>query len=315
VRADRLIAVLLLLQTRGRATAAEVARELEISQRTARRDLEALSLAGVPVYSSAGRGGGWALVGGARTDLTGLTADEARALFLAAGSASAAAPAGQAALRKLLGALPAPLREGARAAGTAVVVDAATWGRTAPPEPPHLPALQQAVVDGEQVVLGYRGRDKAPSVRTVSPLGLVTKAGVWYLIAGTDAGVRTFRVGRVTDVTPTGEPVLRPEGFDLRAAWEASAGEVERRRTDTRIQALADPALVPLLRRWLGPAHVAVGEPVADGRVAVELGGPSVPVLTAQFAGFGHRLEITTPEARARLRALADELRELYAVR
>lgn len=128
MRADRLIAVLLLLQTKGRATAAEVARELEISERTARRDLEALSLAGVPVYSSAGRGGGWALVGGARTDLTGLTTDEARALFLAAGSASAAGPAAQAALRKLLGALPAPLREGARAAGTAVVVDAASWG-------------------------------------------------------------------------------------------------------------------------------------------------------------------------------------------
>jgi hypothetical protein len=81
------------------------------------------------------------------------------------------------------------------------------------------------------------------------------------------------------------------------------------------VQALADPSLVPLLRRWLGPAHVAVGQTTADGRVAVELGGPSVPVLTAQFAGFGHRLEITTPEARVRLLALADELRELYALR
>src|SRR3954454_9987762 len=135
VRADRLIAVLLLLQTRGRLTAAQVAGELEISERTARRDLEALCLAGVPVYSSAGRGGGWALVGGARNDLTGLTADEARSLFLAAGSAKAAAPGAQAAVRELLVALPAPLREGARAAGTAVVVDAATWGRTAPPKP------------------------------------------------------------------------------------------------------------------------------------------------------------------------------------
>jgi predicted DNA-binding transcriptional regulator YafY len=312
VRADRLIAVLLLLQTRGRLTAAEAARELETSERTARRDLEALSLAGVPVYSSPGRGGGWALVGGARTDLTGLTADEARALFLAAGSSTATAPAAGAALRKLLGALPAPLREGARAAGTAVVVDAATWGRAAPPEPPHLPELQRAVVDGEQVALGYAGRAKAPSVRTVSPLGLVTKAGVWYLIAGTDAGVRTFRVGRVTGVTPTGEPVRRPEGFDLRETWERSAEEVEQRRAEARVQALADPTLVPLLRRWLGPAQVTVGEPVADGRVAVELGGPSVEVLAAQFAGFGRRLEITTPEARPRLRALAEDLRRLY---
>jgi predicted DNA-binding transcriptional regulator YafY len=314
VRADRLIAVLLFLQGRGRATAAEVAHSLEISERTARRDLEALALAGVPVYSSPGRGGGWSLVGGARTDLTGLTAGEATSLFLAAGSSTAAAPAVQAAMRKLLGALPATLREGARAAGSAVVVDAASWGRTAPPEPEHLPALQRAVVEGEQVVLGYAGRAKPASTRTVSPLGLVTKAGVWYLVGGTDAGVRTFRVGRVTDVTPTGEPVQRPDGFDLRAAWEASAGEVERRRAEASVQALADPALVPMLRRWLGPAQVAVGEPADDGRIPVELSGPSVHLLAAQFAGFGRRLEITTPEAWPTLRRVADELRELYGM-
>jgi predicted DNA-binding transcriptional regulator YafY len=312
VRADRLIAVLLLLQTRGRLTAADVARELEISERTARRDLEALSLAGVPVYSSPGRGGGWELVGGARTDLTGLTVDEARALFLAVGASASAAPAVSAALRKLLGALPAPLRRDAQAAGTAVVVDAATWGRTAPPEPPHLPALQRAVVDGEQVVLGYRGRDKAPSTRVVSPLGLVTKGGVWYLVAGTDAGVRTFRVGRVSDVTPTGTPVQRPDGFDLRAAWEASAGEVERRRTDARVQALADPSIVALLRGWLGSTRVTVGTSAPDGRVEVEIAGRSLPIVVAEVAGFGRKLEITTPAAWPQLRDLADDLRRLY---
>jgi predicted DNA-binding transcriptional regulator YafY len=111
VRADRLLAALMLLQARGRVTAAELAAELEVSERTARRDLEALGAAGVPVFSTQGRGGGWALVGGARTDLTGLTVEEARALFLAAGPGSAAAPAVQAALRKLLAALPAPFRD------------------------------------------------------------------------------------------------------------------------------------------------------------------------------------------------------------
>src|SRR3954469_9306925 len=146
VRADRLIAVLLLLQTRGRITVGEVARELEVSARTARRDLEALGVAGVPVYSSAGRGGGWSLVGGARTDLSGLTVDEARALFLAAGPATGATPGVQAALRKLLAALPAPLRQGAEQAAAAVVVDAAGWGRTPPPEPEHLRVIRQAVV-------------------------------------------------------------------------------------------------------------------------------------------------------------------------
>lgn len=313
MRADRLIAVLLLLQTRGRVTAAQVAGELEISERTARRDLEALAMAGVPVYSSAGRGGGWALVGGARTDLTGLTTEEARALFLAAGSATAAAPAAASALRKLLTALPAPLREGARVAGTAVVVDAATWGRTAPREPEHLPALQRAVVDGERVVLDYAGRGKPESTRTVSPLGLVTKGGVWYLVAATDVGVRTFRAGRVTGVRATGEPVDRPVGFDLRAAWEASTAAVEERRAGVRVQGLAEPGIVPVLRGWLGGGRVRTAAVDPEGRVEVEVAGPSVQVLVAELAGFGTRLEITAPEeARARLAALSGDLRRLY---
>src|SRR6478736_87225 len=128
VRTDRLVAVLLLLQRREQVTAAEVARELEVSERTARRDLDALAMAGVPVYSLQGRGGGWRLLGGARTDLSGLTANEARALFLVAGPASTATPAVKAALRKLLRALPEPFREQAAAASTSVVVDPRLWG-------------------------------------------------------------------------------------------------------------------------------------------------------------------------------------------
>jgi predicted DNA-binding transcriptional regulator YafY len=312
VRADRLIAVLLLLQTRGRVTVAEVARELEVSSRTARRDLEALGIAGVPVYSSAGRGGGWSLVGGARTDLSGLTVDEARALFLAAGPATGVTPGVQAALRKLLAALPAPLRQGAEAAGSAVVVDAATWGRISPPEPEHLGLIRQAVVDGRQVVLGYAGRARPPSSRTVSPLGLVTKSGVWYLVAGTDVGVRTFRVGRVTAVTPTDAAVVRPEGFDLAAAWEESAAAVEARRGQSQVRGLAEPAIVPLLRIRLG-TRLTVGDARPDGRVEVEVAGPSVSLLVSELAGFGGRLlVIDPPEAQTQLAEVAEELRRQY---
>jgi predicted DNA-binding transcriptional regulator YafY len=312
VRADRLIAVLLLLQTRERITVGEVARELEVSSRTARRDLEALGIAGVPVYSSAGRGGGWSLVGGARTDLSGLTVDEARALFLAAGPATGATPGVQAALRKLLAALPAPLRKGAEAAGSAIVVDAATWGRTPPPEPEQLGVLRQAVLDERQVVLGYTGRTSTPSSRTVSPLGLVTKAGVWYLVAGTDAGIRTFRVGRVTDVTPTDAAVVRPEGFDLAGAWEESAAAVEARRGQVRISGLADPTLVPLLRVRLG-TRLSVGSTDPEGQVHVEVAGPSLGMLVSELAGYGSRLLVVDPpEARSRLAELAADLRGLY---
>src|SRR6476620_2961477 len=132
MRADRLVALLLILPRQGRVTAAAVAEELEVSEGTARRDLEALSMAGVPVYSQQGRNGGWQLLGGGRTDLSGLTADEARALFLVAGPSSAATPEVRAALRKLVRALPESFRDAAQAASGAIVVDPHGWDRTGP---------------------------------------------------------------------------------------------------------------------------------------------------------------------------------------
>src|SRR4051794_1621424 len=213
MRADRLVATLLFLQSRGRVTAGEVAAELEVSVKTARRDLEALSIAGIPVYSQPGRNGGWALVGGARTDLSGLTAAEARTLFLVAGPSSAVTPEAKAALRKLVQALPETFRAEAEKAAAAIVLDPAMWGRSAPPPPPHLEALQQAVVQGVQVVLGYRDREGNVSERTAHPLGLVSKGSTWYLIADTAAGMRTFRVWRVQSVELTDEPAVRPPDF------------------------------------------------------------------------------------------------------
>jgi len=208
MRADRLVSVLLLLQARGRVTAADVAEELEISERTARRDLEALAVAGLPVYSQQGRGGGWSLLGGARTDLSGLNAAEARALFLVAGPSSSATPALKAALRKLVRALPEPFRDAAEAAATRVVIDPAGWGRlTVAPEPAFLGLLQRAVVDGVQVRLAYSDRAGASSERIAHPLGLVTKGTTWYLIANTAAGLRTFRVNRVRAVELTQDAV------------------------------------------------------------------------------------------------------------
>src|SRR5215475_4065602 len=135
MRADRLVAALLLLQRRGRVTAADLAGELEVSVATARRDLEALSAAGIPVYPQSGRGGGWSLVGGARTDLSGLSAAEARALFLLVGPAAAVAPEAKAALRKLVRALPSTFRADAEAAADAVVIDPVRWGGRARERP------------------------------------------------------------------------------------------------------------------------------------------------------------------------------------
>ena len=274
MRADRLVAALLILQARGRVTAAELADELEVSERTARRDLEGLAMAGVPVYSQAGRGGGWSLVGGARTDLSGLTAAEARTLFLVAGPSAAATPQIKAALRKLVRALPEPFRAEAEAAAAAVVIDPASWDRS-PAEPlEHLEALQLAAVEGRQVRLGYQGRDRPGGVRTVHPFGLVSKASVWYMLAGTDDGLRTFRVSRVTSVELLDEPVVRPEGFELAAAWNDTLARLDRERATFEVEAAATPESV----RWLRGAF--------DRRCTV---GPERPDASRCGSGVGRR--------------------------
>jgi predicted DNA-binding transcriptional regulator YafY len=315
VRADRLVAVLLLLQSRGRVTAAEVADELEVSERTARRDLEALAMAGIPVYSQAGRGGGWSLVGGARTDLSGLTAAEARTLFLVAGPQAAATPQMKAALRKLVRALPEPFRAEAEAAAAAVVLDPTSWDRTSPPTPPHLEVLQRAVVDGVQVRIHYAGRDRPPSERVVHPLGLVAKASVWYLVAGTDAGLRTFRLSRIRGVDVTEDPVDRPEGYDLAATWREVVDTVDERRLGYTAIARVDPEVVPWLRSMLGTRCTVRDREGPDGdRVVVEVRSWSAHTVAAELAAFGSRAEVVDPqEVRDELARLGRELAGLYA--
>lgn len=302
-----------MLQARGKVTASEVAAELEVSERTARRDLEALGMAGLPIYSTQGRGGGWRLAGGGRTDLTGLTADEVRALFLVAGP-SPTTPELKAALRKLVRALPEPLRPQAEAASAAVLIDPAGWDHPARerPAPPHLDEVQRAVVDGVQVSLGYVARDGTPTTRVVHPLGVAAKGRSWYLVAGTDAGLRTFRVDRMTSVERTGEPVVRPDGFDLSETWRLITEELEERRTPLRARALADPEVVPWCRAAFG-TRVRIGPPADDGRVQLELRGHGARQLAVEVAGFGGTLEILDPpELRDVLATLGRELVATY---
>jgi predicted DNA-binding transcriptional regulator YafY len=311
VRADRLVALLLLLQQRQRVTAAGVAMELEISERTARRDLEALCMAGLPVYSERGRGGGWRLLGGGRTDLSGLTAQEVRALFLVAGPPSTATPELKAALRKLVRALPETFRPSAEAAASTVLIDPGGWGKTRRPyRPRHLDALQEATTEGRQVHLGYSDRAGNVSQRTVHPLGLAQKGTTWYLIAGTSEGLRTFRVSRVRSVEMTDEPVVRPEGFELSQSWEAVVERVDQLRSPIEVSALADPGIVDALR-WMFEGQLAVGDAPAGDRVPLTVRGQRVEMIAGQLSGFGGRVEVVAPpEAR---RFLADLGRQLVA--
>jgi len=299
MRADRLVAALLHLQAHGRVTAADLARELEVSERTARRDLEALAGAGVPVYAQAGRRGGWSLIGSGRTDLSGLNAVEARALFLVAGPA-ATTPEVIAALRKLVRALPEPFRAGAQAAAGAVVHDSGEWDRptrthTAPAS--HLGVLQNAVIDGVQVGLRYAGREKPESERTVHPLGLVAKGAVWYLVADTDAGLRTFRLSRIRSVEVTALTVRRPEGFDLDEAWRSTVATLDERRLPCRASVRVDADFVHVLR-WVLGTRLTVPDDAdqRDGPVHVEVRGQSPMIVAAQLAGFAEHVEVIEPE-------------------
>ncbi|GIG22060.1 transcriptional regulator [Cellulomonas chitinilytica] len=307
MRADRLVATLLLMQQRGRVTAAEVARELEVSVATARRDLEALSSAGVPVYPQPGRGGGWSLVGGARTDLTGLTASEAQALFLLVGPTSGRSAAATSALRKLVRALPETFRADAEAAGRAVVVDPAGWGAAVRPRPPWVDELQDAVVRRRQVTLTYDGR-AGVTERTVDPWGLVDKDDVWYLVAGTPAGRRTFRVDRVRALTVLGSPAARPDGLDVAAVWEQVVDELEARRGRVSATVAVAGPLVRVLRDRLG-RHASVLGDADDGRVLVRVSSHTVRSVAEQLAGFGAAVEVVSPpEVRSELAALGAEL-------
>lgn len=243
------------------------------------------------------------------------TAAEARALFLAAGPSSSASPQLKGALRKLVRALPEPFRLHAEAASSALVVDPSGWDDIAelPPTPEHLDALQVAVIEGEQVHLGYVARDGASSTRAMHPLGLVSKGPSWYLVAGTDAGLRTFRVDRVTSVEGTGAPVVRPEGFELSDAWRLIADDVDRRRTPLTVRAAAAPEHLPLLQMVLR-SRVRVGAPGADGRVSLEIRAHGATAIAGELAGLGGAVEVLDPpEVRARLASIGAELQRAYA--
>jgi len=313
MRADRLVAALLLMQARGRVTAAELAAELEVSVATARRDLEALSTAGIPVYPQPGRGGGWSLVGGARTDLSGLSATEAQALFLLAGPAAASSGEAKAALRKLVRALPPTFRADAEAAASATMIDPTRWGERDRRQPEAVALLQAAVIRRRKVRLTYAGSARERTERLVDPWGLVGKDDIWYLLAGTERGQRTFRIDRIIAAEPTGQPAERPDDFALAAEWEQIAGEVEQRRSRTWATVVVEDRFVPVLQTQFGRHCHADGEP-GRGRTRVRVGAPTPLDIARHLAGWGAMIEVTEPESvQAELARIGAELADRYS--
>lgn len=313
-----MIATLLLLQARGRVTAAELAAELEISVATARRDLEALSSAGVPVYPQPGRGGGWSLVGGARTDLSGLTGPESQALFALVGPGASTSPEAQQAVRKLLRALPSPFRADAAAAAEAVRLDAGSWGEQRRSRPEVVDVVQQAVIDRRQVRVDYTNRTGQVSTVLLDPLGLVAKDDLWYLLATREDGpdVRTYRMDRVASVEVTAQPANRPEGFDLAREWQRVVSYVEERRARVRATVLVRRRHLWVLRDHFGTYLDVIGDAPAAGdeeRIEVSLAAHTARSLAEQLAGWGSMIEVTGPEdVRRELARIGTELTAAY---
>lgn len=310
MRSSRLLALLLLLQRRQRATASELAAALEVSVRTLYRDVAALAATGVPLWTEPGPHGGIRLVEGWRTRLDGLTADEASALFLS-GAPQAVTDLGLGAVAlsarvKLDATLPEELRGRAGRIRERFLLDAPGWFTR--PEPlPALPVVATAVWAARTLELRHNGR---PTVRRVDPLGLVLKAGVWYLVARHHGELRSYRVGRIDHAGLLGETFTRPDGFDLAAWWAASSAAFDNSllvyRCRVRLSPYAQqrlPQLVPhdAVRRMLADAD----PPDADGWRAVDLRLESEEVAADQLCGLGDGLEVLEPVTlRRRLHAI-----------
>jgi predicted DNA-binding transcriptional regulator YafY len=320
MRASRLISMVLLLQSRETMTAAELARELEVSERTVYRDVLALSAAGVPVYADQGRHGGYRLIGGYRTRLTGLSREEAEALFLS----GLPGPAGQmglagvvaAARLKVLAALPAKLAGAAAQAGQRFHLDVPGWFAENDP-PPLLTDLAHAVWQDRTVELRYYRRDREVT-RTVQPYGLVLKGGVWYLVARVGDDHRIYRADRVTAVEPAGPPFVRDDTFDLPAFWTANAARfadslladhITVRLSLAGMRALRFAAEPPAARQ----ARAAAGPPDEHGWVVTTLPVESMEVAYTVLLRLGPEAEVLDPPLlRTRMADAADRLAALY---
>ncbi|WP_405678480.1 WYL domain-containing protein [Streptomyces sp. NBC_01511] len=320
MRAARLIKMVLLLQARPAMTGAELARELEVSERTVTRDALALSEAGVPVYADRGRSGGYRLVGGYRTRLTGLARGEAEALFLS-GLPNALREMGlqdeaSAARLKVSAALLPSLRGASDSAAQRFHLDAPGWYKE-PQTPELLPAVAEAVWDDRTVVARYRRQD-AEVERELAPYGLVLKAGVWYLCARVDASFRVYRIDRFTEVTLTGERFERDESFDLPAFWDERAAEFTRSILRTEMVLRLSPEGLRLLPYRTDQASAreaadAAGPPDDDGWTTLTLPVESADVAFSQLFALGPELEVLEPaELRSRFADSADRTARLY---
>lgn len=299
--ASRLLSILMLLQTRGGMSAPELAKEFEVSVRTIHRDIDQLSAAGVPVYADRGRTGGFKLVDGYRTKLTGLTQSEAETLFLA-GLPGPAAELGLADLLatarlKLMAALPAGVQPGAERIAARFHLDPAGWFR-GNEAPSFLPEIARAVWNEKMLRVRYRsGGDSY--VRTLGPLGLVLKGGTWYLIAESGKKLRTYRASNIIEAEALDEPYARPKKFDLAAHWTSAARDYEaglyRESARVRLSPKGRARLAVLGPYVLNAADATAAASAKDGWIECTLPLESAEFGVRELMRLGDEVEILSP--------------------
>ena len=318
MRADRLISILLLLQIHTRITARELAERLEVSERTVHRDMEALSMAGIPVFAERGAGGGWSLTENYKTNLNGLNDTEVQALFLTRPPRLLADlgldKASEGALLKLLAAIPATARRKAENVSQRIYVDVAGW-RNADEAVPWLPVIQDAVWQERKLKLAYQRGDECAVERVVEPLGLVAKGSVWYLVAQIEGGIRNYRIGRVRQAELLEEGFVRPAAFDLAATWRQSNAEFKAKFPRYEVTVRVHPEA--LWRLQFGGRFATVeqiSEPEADGWMRATMNYQVAENACENLLGLGTQVEIVEPvELREQVVELARSVVAFYA--
>jgi predicted DNA-binding transcriptional regulator YafY len=302
MRADRLLSILLLLQVHRRQTARELARRLEVSERTIHRDMEALSAAGFPVFAERGSGGGWMLVEGYKTNLTGLNRDEIQALFLTKPlrllSDLGLDKASEAAMIKLEAALPSAHRDNAEHARQRIHIDITGWNHSSETAR-LLPLLQQAVWQERKLKFTYERAGGCDAVeRLADPLGLVAKGSVWYLVAVVDGDIRNYRVSRVLRAEVIDEPCIRPKGFHLAEYWEQSSVNFKAQLPRYQATMRAHPDVYPRLSFAGRFARIENADPPdSDGWVKVAIRFDVEEMAIEYALSFGSKMEVLEPDS------------------
>ena len=320
MRADRLLTLLLLLQTRGKMKARELAKEMEVSERTIYRDIDALSGAGVPVYGEPGPEGGYALLDSYRTNLTGLTEGEVQALFmLSVPAALADLGVGQelkSALLKMSASLPAVQRSDEERIRQRFYIDS-TWWQQGEERLPHLQIIHQAVMDDRRLRIRYRPPYAIELERLVSPYGLVAKAGVWYLVYGRRGRISAHRVSDLMNVETTDERFDRPASFDLADFWEEWSADRESHFNVFSTSVRVAPTFLSLLPKYFGGQIQEKIEQARsaedDGWIRLELLFESFVAARERILGFGRGVEVLEPMAlRMSVLDMAEQIVGLY---